>query len=531
MMNNRPHPKQRKSLRQSLRELLRLKPNPSTVTAISSVGSGILRRADPSVAHLPQFSSTSLIPGFSASGLESSNKTTNPTRDHVQVLPPRRGHGHLKEVHPLLPATSLSQFNLHEAYIQHGSVPRYSVYQNVTNANVSTVSRQASLSTIHTSQLRPSVSTLRLRESRSALTACQPSEDDFRVTKNSITTRLPAALTFPQDKSSYLTEPTFAQRNVTRDQKPSPLTLVEHFRSFCVLDTATIGCPVTATSSELRYIFQIGEQFFLNNQECEGTSMDIVTGSDALGNPITHLVLFSPLIAPSSGRSRFMFASLVDVTKFIEDAALMPELDTISEESVVDNIATPPTYSSPAWPALNHELSADDLLGGCCMSDVTPYSKAMESDIWLDLAASERRPVTRKSWHHDSPATMPSSRSTCSNISVDDVLDQFVADLQNLYSNFFMLGKSPLGQDVYEICNVSPRVFASKEYVEGHLSHTRRDTVETLSVKLADSDPFTLRVVWGTPGVVKQLYCCPVFGQSDLIWICFLVDSYIPGLW
>ena len=259
--------------------------------------------------------------------------------------------------------------------------------------------------------------------------------------------------------------------------------------------------------------------------------MDIVTGSDALGNPITHLVLFSPLIAPSSGRSRFMFASLVDVTKFIEDAALMPELDTISEESVVDNIATPPTYSSPAWPPLNHELSADDLLGGCCISDVTPCSKATESDIWLDLAASERRPVTQDLWHHDSPSTMPSSRSTCSNISVDDVLDQFVADLQNLYSDFFLLGKSPLDQDVYEICNVSPRVFASKDYVEGHLSGTDRDTIETLSVKLADSDPFTLRVVWGTLGVVKQLYCCPVFGQSELIWICFLVDSDLPGLW
>ena len=532
IMNNKAHPKQRKSLRQSLRELLRLRSSRPSARAIDSVGSGILRRADPPAAYLPQFSSVSHFSASDASRFQLGNNTSQTSRKHVTKVPTREGHAHPTETHPLLPATSLSQFSLNEAYIQHGSVPRHSVYQNVINANISTVSRQASLSTIKTSQLRPSESTLRLRESRSALTADPALEDDFRVIGISNTSRLPAAESFLHSKSPSLVEPTFTQRKATRDQKQSPLTLVEHFRSFCVLDTATIGCPVTATSSDLRYIFQIGEQFFLNNQQCQGTSMDIVTGSDALGNPVTHLVLFSPLIAPSSGRSRFIFASLVDVTKFIEETASMPELDTISEESAIEIVVTPPTYSSSAWPLLDHELSTEELLGGCCISDVKANSKPVDSDIWLDLAASEKRPRVRQGWHYDNPSTTPSSRSTRSDISnVDDVLDQFVADLQNLYSDFFLLGKSPLDQDVYEICNVSPRVFASREYVDGHLSHTPREIIETLSVRLSGSDAFSLPVTWGTPGEAKQLYCCPVFGQSNLTWICFLVNSDLPRLW
>ena len=305
------------------------------------------------------------------------------------------------------------------------------------------------------------------------------------------------------------------------------------------------GCPVTATSSELSYIFQIGEEFFLNNQEAKGASMDIVSGTDAAGNSVTHLVLFSPLVAPSSGRSRFMIACLVDVTEFIHETATLPELDTISEEgsivSLAGAVATPALQSSPAWTTLNHELSVDDLLGGCCISDNNPsrtVKDSVQDDIWLDLAFSEGKSMTTnrrsnsrggQSMHAPPTASSRSSRSSVS--SVDDVLDAFVTSLQNLYSEFFLLGKSPLDDNCYEVCNVSPKVYEAKEYVDGHLSRTPRLTIERLSANLTLDSPFNMSVNWGTRGEPKQLYCSPLYGQRSVTWVCFLVEPEIPLLW
>lgn len=312
----------------------------------------------------------------------------------------------------------------------------------------------------------------------------------------------------------------------------NPLHSIKPFSSFCALDTVTSGWPVTATSKDLRYIFEIGEQFCLNNQGCEDISIDMITGSDAAGNPVTHLVLFNPLIIPSSGRSRFMLASLIDVTDFIHDAASLPELEMITEESVQSIESDPPTPRLKMQPSLRgpkYQLSAETLLGGCFLEEPhTPTMQRIDEDIWLNLATEERKQYSQPKIHNGtkSPASATSAISL-----IDEVLDDFVSRLQELHSDFFLLAKSPLDDNYYEICNVSPRVYASRDYVNGHLSHTSASDMMEMSGHLTGDEAFDMQVRWGTEGVLKHLYCIPLFARSAVTWICFLVDPGLPVLW
>ena len=545
MTSIRNSPRQRRSLRQSLKDFLRLIPGLSDKT--QTVGSGILRRADPSVSYLPRLSTISLFPDFGSSQFDieqrpTSTYATNPTTTSAfdSIREPTQ--------QSLLPATSLSHFNLRDTYVKQAGLPQHVVYGSVNNAYLPGASRQASIATFTTSSVRRSASTLRLGQStttsltslsslsQETIRSTYPRSDSSKTTLDNYRTGLPHnnRHVAPTSKAGSKERPPQCQ-SIQRD----PLTLVEHFKSFCVLDTAMAGSPVTATSAELRYIFEIGEKFFLNNRECQEASMDIVTGSDAAGNQVTHLVLFSPLVSPSSGRSRFMLACLVDVTEFICETATLPQLDSISEEdSVIEEAPTPPLSSSRTpWDSTNHGLSVEDLLGGCSISE-RPTGGRLErkpsDDIWLALAATEGKvkPSPRQERQLRRATEIPSTPAfTSTTSSVDDVLEQFVASLQSLYSDFFLLGNNPLDDNVYEICNVSPKVYASKEYVEGHLSKTPREDIGELSARLSGDCAFSRPVNWGTRGKPKQLYCSPLYGQSSLTWICFLVDEHAPKLW
>jgi len=309
------------------------------------------------------------------------------------------------------------------------------------------------------------------------------------------------------------------------------------------LDTAAAGYPVTATSEDLKYIFDIGEQFFLNNQECTDVAMDVVTGCDAMGNPVTHLVLFSPLVSPSSGRSRFMLASLVDITSFIQDTPSTTELATIAEESVGDAELQTFVVSKPntRWRTPQSELSAEDLLGGCFRPEdagarrlpPTPMHRHSE-DIWLHIASEEKtksRSTSRSTSGSRTPRSQSSGRTSASSRVDDCILDAFITELQRVYSDFFLLAKSPLDDNFYEICNVSPTVHASKDYVHGHLSHTSAREIARLSEMLGWDRAFRMEVRWGVKAQEKQLYCVPMFGQSSITWICFLVDMHVGALW
>ena len=521
------------SLRQGLTRLLRLR---KTSHGSGTLGSGILKQADTSPAYaIPQFSTVSLFPDFGASDFDIRQYADrNRGQEHLPVLSSvQRAPSH----RTLLPATSLSQFDLRNTFAQQGEVRPHRVrYETVPTNYVSGVSRQASLASLAQPTLHKSTSSLRIRKSKADLrSSIRSSRSNLGDTEPN---RKDSQVGSRLRRSTQITS-SAAVRSSThsiRRRSKSPLTSVEHFRSFVVLDTSA-SAVVTGTSQDLSYIFQKGEEFLLNNQEVEGTSMDIVTGSDSAGNEVTNLLLYSPLVAPSSGRSRFMLVSLVDVSEFVSDAAALPDLDTISEEgtsvtSLPEGVATPPMHSGPGWTTLSHELSVDDLLGGCCLSDGSFRAVPTQDDVWLDLAFSEGKSVDqgRRSSSRGRPqSTAQSSRSSVS--SIDDVLADFMTNLQGLYSDFFLLGKSPLDDDCYEICNVSPKVYEAKEYVDGHLSRTPRKTIDSLSERLTQGSSFTVEVNWGSKAEPKQLYCSPLYGQRSISWICFLVDAQMPLLW
>ena len=537
----------RKSLKQSLKDVflrtIRKSPPP-----VETVGSGILRRAETTGLN---FQSTTTLSSFSDTlgsqiGLEDytiSRSIPNRFQSSTHQAPARSSARQ-----SLLPATSLSQFNLHQAYLNPSTIPRRAVLDAMSPSAMSVTSRQASIATLSTLSVTPSVSTLRIQESRQSLVPSSLS-------------RVPAANHNPRPKKrqpnhvSWLQSPTASSVSVMangsapstpyRTPDQSGVKLVEHFKSFCILDTAAPGCPVVATSRELCYIFEIGEQFVLNNSECEGASMDIVTGLDAAGDSVTHLVLFTPLIIPSSGRSRFMLACLVDVTKFINDAASLPELDQEADSSTIESELPTPLQERRIreWQSASNKLSADDLLGGCMLpADRKPTGRLSPNtgvweDIWLNLANEEKskRSVSQSTARSNpkinhTPKSIQSYGSTSSS-AVDDVLDDFMGDLQELYSEFFLLGKSPLDEACFEICNVSPVVFQSKDYINGHLSRTDQRQMAELSESLARGSPFHLLVKWGVQGVDKRLYCSPMYTATSITWICFLVDHRMPLYW
>ncbi|RMD42556.1 hypothetical protein DV735_g2523, partial [Chaetothyriales sp. CBS 134920] len=469
--------KQRRSLRQNLRHLLRfISTRPQKTQAI---GSGILRRGHSSTSCSASVTSASLFPAFGPSqcdlDLEPQHPDTTPETPSTYTT----FRGPRSTPRSLLPATSLSHFDLRGAYLRQAPPPQQIAVASVNGPYRPGASHQASIATLPASKFCRSASTLRLRPS---FVTSAPSSATFSL--ETLSTLFPgskislneAGRNPPAVPELYPPPPRSRNREQSiqsqaRSSQWDPLSVVKHFQSFCVLDTAVPGAPVTATSAELRYIFEIGEQFFLNNQECKEASMDLVMGSDAAGNQVTHLVLFSPLVSPSSGRSRFMLAALVDVTEFISEAASLPSLDPVSEDdSVGDEVATP-TMSTTAldrWAPFPGavQLSAEDLLGGCFISDQSRAEQQQMEDIWLDLAATESKPSSsprrttpsRRRPNRTRPSLSTSSSGT--DASVDDVLDQFVSSLQSLYSDFFLLGKNPLDENVYEICNVSPKVYA-----------------------------------------------------------------------
>ena len=577
----------RKSLRQSLKELLQRGKRQTNAQA-QHVGSGILRRAD-TTDYLPEPSRVSFFPDFESStqfDIDSySASIPNHFASEVETVGEALFSSPLASRLSLLPATRLSQFNLNQSYVDHGRPYRPTQLTTVPEILIEGASRQASLVSLNTVKL--SRSTLRIRESNQSLSSDRWSQSGVSCTSTNLTSqpRSRGSLEDLRSLASFETkieDTPMSDPRVDRNRTSTSrggrqiatssgasISSIKHFGSFCVLDTYAPGCPVAATSEDLKYVFDVGEHFFLNNQECTDASMDIVTGFDAAGNEVTHLVLFSPLISPSSGRSRFLLAALIDVTYFIKDAATVPELDTISEEeSVMDEAIATPVYrqSDPMFRNLapgkhaRYELSCEDLLGGCCIGEnqtsaspsitdrgIVPgmgmYSDMMKGgltsnfdDIWTDLAREEMAQNRKKSpstaSSHSTPKSTPPLSSRSSNTSkVDDVLDSFMSELQQLYSDFFLLAKSPLDAGFYEICNVSPSVYVSKDYVHGHLSHSSPDTITRLSEHLAGDTAFDMDVRWGIQGGAKQMYCIPLFGQRDLTWACILVDMQLGLLW
>ncbi|KIV97415.1 hypothetical protein PV10_01170 [Exophiala mesophila] len=579
----------RRSLKQALKDLFhgRTKKAFQQSQASQPVGSGILRRGGPTLGStsLALHSQQSLFSGFSESCVSVEQSIVShaiPNRfsshQQIQSSTSRPHHG------TLLPARSLSQFELHNSYLRTSTVAYHQVQHNLAEVLESHDPYQASVSELTSLSAFSSLSTLKVQDSRRQLRqgatlhpvqSPSPHPDtsySYRASETRPTLSHPQSGRAPVEPKhvSWLKSPSASgtsvayssttssssSASISRSTSTAPASLagsmgggplVEHFKLFCILDTMTPGYPVVMASEQLRYIFNIGEQFFLNNRECEETSMDIVTGVDAAGEPVTHLVLFTPLVIPSSGRHKFLMACLIDVTRFINDAASLPDLDDSSYPSSMAETGprTPSQqyHSVSSWMAGGYKLSSEDLLGGCVLpedqkSSSRPWTVSRD-DVWLNLACEERSrtsPSTESPQRTRRPALQEgmathSSHSTGASTSIDGVLEEFMLGLQELYSDFFLLGKSPLSETYYEICNISPTLYTAQDYIQGHLSHTDPYTMDELGTRLGLDLAFSLKVKWGKAGEPKQLYCSPLYGQRSVAWVCFLVDAASPPLW
>ena len=574
MPDQSPH----RTLRQVLREILKccsISSNPHT----PKPEIGILRRGELGQPYLPDVSLVSLLPNFEASRFNIDKYSADTESDHLSV--PGAAARNLPERRCLLPASSISQLNLHDAYATPSPTPSRRVQQLAVPSNLRKgASQYGQIASLPGSNpWRSPKSTLRIPRSgqTGSLTSLSTiaEREELLGSSSLVSTVVPRT---PRERSiESLTSPTgaihfeehFSERAPSRHSSIGDSAFVQsvkHFGSFCVLDSALPGCPVTATSEDLRYIFEIGEQFFLNIKTGAESSIDIVTGCNSQGDEVTHLVLFSPLTSPSTGHSRFLLAALIDVTDFVTEAAQFPNIpkaqkgngpgdQRMTRSDRVPEMVTPPRKA---------ELLTDDLLGGCSSTGksslrttlgasepITPESsqsttpiRRQSIDIWLTLAEEEFA-TTRTSSSKSSSTSLSSKATPCSTpekhsvtpsaasqgSSVDGVLDEFMSSLKHLYSDFFLLARSALDDKYYELCNVSPSIYVRGDYVTGHLSHTSPEDVGRLSSRLGEGKCFSQGVRWGDKGMEKQLYCIPLYGQRSVTWICMLVDDNVPTLW
>lgn len=528
---------------------------------------------------LPRISTVSLFPDFGCPEVD-----LDGLEDHASPFPVSSQTSTTAQgsQRALLPAKSLSHFNLHQVYAGHSVMPNprsrrqapFWPIETVVHPNIVTVpthqpvlvSRKSTLQIRRHDSLHASIS-------NATLAASVSSESSFSVirrTKRSSNLRKCATADSLAADTSSLT--LVAEHNSSRTSKltqEDSSHLVRHFASFCIIDILAPGCPVSAVSEDLRYLYDIKDRFVLNAQECSQLSMDLSVGRDPDGNEVTYLLLFSPLVSPATTKSRFMLVSAIDVSGYVGYAASLETSQEMSEgsksfSSFKERSKSKRTVSSVSWLDKRTDQLADELLHGCSLEQgpgsdaATPYTHCRitdsrrpsqhSEDIWT-LIAMEDGLVSRKSSlasksatnaysastspPHQKPKQASASTKTRSPLDYADekVLERFIESLQVLYSPYFLLACSPLNGQFYEICYVSPVVYTSGEYVSGHLSHMSLDLINEFGAHLAAGRRFRTTIRWGEEGVEKQLYCIPLIGHQPAPWICMLVDKDIPIHW
>lgn len=527
---------------------------------------------------LPRISEVSMFPDF-----ESPDIIYDYTDDRTPTLPMTFHESYTAQEisRNLLPARSLSHFNLHQVYAHHSDLSVLPTRKQghvwpaepVTHANTGRVParRPVLISKKSTLQIRRPVSfhanvvnavpctSVHSDSSSSVLRRMKPSGN---LRKCAVAASHPAEtnlLTATAEEACFST-------STSTDH--DSIQLVKHFASYCIMDITIPGCPISAVSEDLGYLYDIKDRFVLNAHEISELSMDLSVGHDPDGNEVTYLLLFSPLISPATTKSCFMLVSAIDVSGYVRYAASLESTPEPREEikylnSNRDGSNQTRKTSSTSWIDKRTDQLADELLHGCSIKESStrvftsrrrvPQADATQSvrdseDIWTAIAREEglmTRPASASSkstgsahssansssFQYQEQANKSTSPRSSLNYADEKVLETFIDSLQVLYSQYFLLACSPLNRDFYEICYVSPAVYASGEYVSGHLSHTPFNLISAFGAHLAAGRRFRTVIRWGVQGVKKQLYCVPLMGHQPAPWICMLVDKETPIHW
>lgn len=482
----------------------------------------------------------------------------------------------------LLPTKSLSHFNLHQVYTDHSALPdlrttrerHFRPTEQVIHACTGSIPAYKPVLVSKTSTLqigRPGSLYANISNaSLAASFASDTSSSVIRRTKRPVDLRKCATAESLAADSHSLTH--IAEHNHFSDPKTShedAFHLVRHFASFCIIDILAPGCPVSAVSEDLRYLYDIKDRFVLNAQECSELSMDLSVGRDPDGNEVTYVLLFSPLVSPATAKSRFMLVSAIDVSGYVRYAASLepsaaPRQEDRSLNSFREKSNPKPKLSPTSWINEKTDQLADELLHGCSIKGDLDSGAAHRhklsrapgfrrtslgsEDVWTSIATEEglvsRHFSAASKWkanmhgasNHPScrkqkQATASTEPQSTLDHAEEKVLEEFIESLQVLYSESFLLACSPLNGQFYEICYVSPAVYASGEYVSGHLSHTPFNLINDFGAHLAGGRRFRTTIRWGNEGIEKRLYCVPLIGHQHTPWICILVDKETPIHW
>lgn len=477
----------------------------------------------------------------------------------------------------LLPAKSLSHLNLRGVFADHSKMPDpiskergflraiklddYATTGAVVPQRPSLVPKRSNLQIRRHGSIHTRISNEHLAESSET----DSSSSVIRRTKRSSDLRKCAKVRSAARETQRLT-PIAENSPSVAGSSPQDFSshLVRHFASFCVIDILSPGCPVSAVSDDLRYLYDVKDRFVLNAQECTQLSMDLSIGRDPEGNEVTYVLLFSPLVSPATGKSRFVLVSAIDVSGYVRYAASLGqrsesrELETLPS-TLNEHSGGRRTSSSISWIDERTDQLADDLLKGCSIPNTSSYDHAIlegqwpsmnfrpsgrdAEDVWTTIAREEGLPphqtlATTRSTEKFHPgsgsqreATSSASPQSPLDYTDEKVLGIFIESLQVLYSQYFLLACSPLNDQFYEISYVSPAVYASGEYVLGHLSHTSADLIRDFGAHLKRGGRFRAPIRWGDEGLEKQLFCVPLMGPKPAPWICFLVDKDTPIQW
>ena len=528
----------------------------------------VIRKDVNRLSYLPRISTVSLFPDFEHSDIDYDN-----VEHQVSALPPTL---HRSKITPdaqsvPLPAKSLSHFNLRQVYSDQSVLPL------VTNSNKGSVKAHKLLEDVATGTIVSHKPVVVPKRTCSGTRSLQPTISSGSLAGSSVSNSSPSMIRRSKrsgdlrksaDAQSFATDTTLTsvpEHSLSSaadiNQKDS-FQMVRHFASFCVIDILAHGCPVNAVSEDLRYVYDIRERFVLNAQECSELSMDVSIGRDPDGNEVTYVLLFSPLMSPITSESCFVLVSAIDVSGYVRYAASLDQRSEAKGPSISPTSFRGRTKSGRhlisrrrIYPG--HDQLEDDLpQGGFTQDDAegrltstyelsqtsyTRQSKTDSEDIWTVIAreegiickpsASSKAPIKGASDQVSVRTPKQPMSSTSSKSSVDyadeEVLETFIESLQMLYSQYFLLSCMPF----YEICYISPAVYASGDYEMGHLSYTTLNLMNNLGSHLAAGRRFQTTIRWGNKNVKKKLYCVPLIGPEPAPWICILVDKETPVHW